>query len=202
MIQHSDLFRKDPATQVPTLPQRDIASEPRWRAISHYSCRELPPDTRPWLLDDGSLTARLTGLNVGAFAVRRLYQGWQVPLPSERRLLGLPPRQTALLREVSLSLAGQPVVFARSLFPLASLTGSLAHLRRLQNRSLGEILFRHPGMHRSPFELARMPGDSERPRDAGMVAGPQRWSLVRSGQPPGRASSGRSPGCRPSRHRS
>ena len=43
----------------------------------------------------------------------------------------------------------------------SSLVGSLAHLRRLQNKSLGAILFKHPGMHRYPFELAYMAGDCD-----------------------------------------
>ena len=77
------------------------------------------------------------------------------------RLLGLPPRERALVREVTLQLGETPVVFARSVFPYRSLTGSLAHLRRLQNRSLGAILFSNAGMRRSPFELAHMPGDSD-----------------------------------------
>jgi len=147
--------------QDPILAQRRIAIEPRWRATAHYSCQDLPPVTRPWLLDDGSLTGRLIELNLGTFSVQRSYQGWQVPLPSERRLLSLPSRQLALVREVNLSLAGRAVVFARSVFPLSSLTGSLTHLRRLQNKSLGAILFKHPGMHRSPFELAHLPGNSD-----------------------------------------
>jgi chorismate--pyruvate lyase len=54
-----------------------------------------------------------------------------------------------------------PVVFARSVFPLASLTGDLRHLRYLQGKSLGTILFSRPGMHRSPFELAQLAGDDD-----------------------------------------
>lgn len=121
----------------------------------------LPPGIRPWLLDDGSLTGRLVGSTQGQFAVERLYQGWTIPRLSERRLLSLDSRQLAMVREVILLLGGRPVVFARSVFPLSSLTGSLMHLRRLQNKSLGAILFRHPGMHRSPFELALLAGDSD-----------------------------------------
>jgi chorismate--pyruvate lyase len=34
-------------------------------------------------------------------------------------------------------------------------------LRYLRNKSLGAILFSHPGMHRSPFELALLPGSSD-----------------------------------------
>ena len=59
-----------------------------------------------------------------------------MPSLSERRVLGMQPRQTAMIREVLLLLAGQPVVFARSVFPHSSLTGPLGHLRRLKNRSL------------------------------------------------------------------
>ena len=138
-----------------------IETEPQWRPLKQYTGATLPPGYRAWLTDDGSLTGRLIELNRGAFRVQRLYQGWQVPLPSERSLLNLPPRQLALVREVALLLANEAVVFARSVFPISSLTGSLAHLRRLQNKSLGAILFRHPAMQRSPFELALMPGDCD-----------------------------------------
>lgn len=146
---------------VPPRSGRRIGSEPRWQPLARFSSRALPGACRVWLADDGSLTARLSALAPGTFRVQRLYQGWAVPLPSERRLLASPPRQLALVREVALWLEGQPVVFARSVFPVASLCGSLGHLRRLQNRSLGAILFRNPAMRRQPFELARLAGDSD-----------------------------------------
>ena len=97
----------------------------------------------------------------GQFRVKRLHQGWEVPLCSERKLLALPPRQIALVREVALLLDDSAVVFARSIFPITSLNGSLAHLRRLHNKSLGAFLFKQTGMRRSPFELSHMPGNSD-----------------------------------------
>jgi chorismate--pyruvate lyase len=138
-----------------------ISREPAWRPVAQFTAASLPQLSRYWLLDDGSLTSRLIATSRGNFSVQRLYQGWQVPLASERRLLGLPPRELALIREVALLHTGQSVVFARSVFPLSCFTGSLSHLRRLQNKPLGAILFKHPGMHRSPFELVHMPGDSD-----------------------------------------
>lgn len=141
--------------------RRRIATEPRWRPQARFTCATLAPGLRAWLTDNGSLTARLTGCGGGEFAVQRLNQSWEVPLLSERALLELPSRQLALVREVALTLDGTPVVFARSVFPISSLTGSLAHLRRLQNKSLGAILFSHPGMHRYAFELALMAGDCD-----------------------------------------
>jgi chorismate--pyruvate lyase len=134
--------------------------DPRWRPEQQFTALELPSAGRRWLLDNDSLTARLIALDAGAFSVRRLYQGWQAPLPSEQTLLQVPPRQRALVREVVLRLDEHNVVFARSVFPISSLSGELAHLRKLQNRSLGAILFRYPGMQRSPFELARIAGNS------------------------------------------
>lgn len=142
------------------LPRR-ISKEPRWRSTGRYIRAELPAASRNWLLDDGSLTLRLTSLGLGEFSVQRLYQGWQLPLLSECKLLGVSPSQRALVREVGLMLADNTVVFARSVFPIASLTGDLAHLRYLQNKSLGAILFKHPGMRRNPFELAQICGDSD-----------------------------------------
>jgi chorismate--pyruvate lyase len=140
---------------------RRIGTEPRWRPLARYTNNTLPPACRVWLTDDGSLTGRLVESGQGEFSVRRLFQGWEVPLPSECRLLGVPARQRALVREVVLLLGGETVVFARSVFPFSSLGGSLGHLRRLQNKSLGAILFKHPGMHRCPFELVKMHGNSD-----------------------------------------
>ena len=141
------------------LQHRRVGNEPDWRLAKRHTTALLPPPVRGWLLDDGSLTERLRGL--GQFAVVRRYQGWQVALPTEQSLLDQPTRALALVREVALLLDGQPVVFARSVFPAASLTGELSHLRYLRSRSLGTILFRHPAMRRSPFEIAHVPGDCD-----------------------------------------
>jgi chorismate--pyruvate lyase len=145
----------------PQQARRRIVTEPRWRPVGRYTHASLPPDSRIWLTDNGSLTGQLIASGRGEFSVQRLYQGWEVPLPSERRLLDLPSRQLSLIREVALLLGSDTVVFARSIFPISSLVGGLAHLRRLQSKSLGAILFKHPGMHRHPFELALMPGSSD-----------------------------------------
>lgn len=135
-------------------------AEPQWRPARQFSSYQLPARVRAWLLDDGSLTGRIIASSAGRFGVRRLRQQWAVPRPSEQRLLDIPMRQRALVREVVLAVDGQPLVFARSVFPVSSLTGELRHLRRLRNRALGAILFRFPDMHRTPFELARIPGDN------------------------------------------
>lgn len=154
------------ANSHPPRASHRVRVEPRWRSVERLTNGELPPATRNWLLDDGSLTGRLIEQQRGAFQVRRLYQGWEVPLPSEQRLLGIPGRQLAIVREVALLQGERIVVFARSVLPISSLTGDLAHLRRLQNKPLGAILFRNSGMRRSPFELARIQGSCDYLPDA------------------------------------
>ncbi len=138
---------------------RHIHTEPNWLSQKRCTAFELPRRTRRWLLDDGSLTARLQAM--GELRVQRLFQGWEPALPSEQRLLDQPRHQLSLVREVLLSVEGKALVFARSLFPVSSLSGELTHLRRLQNKPLGAILFSHPGMHRSPFEVAKLAGDCD-----------------------------------------
>jgi chorismate--pyruvate lyase len=129
----------------------------RWRPARTYTAASLPPKVRRWLLDEGSLTARLAGMGRGRFGVRRLSQAWELPLLSERIMLGIPGGQRALVRKVGLLLDSCMVVFARSVLPVRSLRGELGHLRHLENKSLGSILFAHANMHRSPFEVALVP---------------------------------------------
>ena len=120
----------------------------------------MPGDAEQWLLDQGSLTEYLLLCSGGNFAVRRLDQRWCRPLLSEQQLLHIPARQWALVREVALLCHGIPWVYARSVMPATTLSGPLRRLRRLQNQSLGALLFRNPGLERDPFELALLPAHS------------------------------------------
>jgi chorismate--pyruvate lyase len=122
--------------------------------------RELPAPLRTWLLDEQSLTERLIRASDGNFRVQRLSQRWQRPLRSESRLLQIPRAQWALVREVALRCHDEPWVYARSVMPVATLQGKLRRLRRLQDRSLGALLFQQPGLRRQQFELARIPPGS------------------------------------------
>jgi chorismate--pyruvate lyase len=136
------------------------ARDPAWRPAATYNSGQLAAPVRRWLLDEGSLTAHLIRASAGDFRVRRIRQGWEQPLLSESRLLDLPARQQALVREVALVCEGEAWVFARSVIPASSLTGSLRHLRRLNNESLGALIFQHPSLVRSTFELALVKGNA------------------------------------------
>lgn len=127
-----------------------------WQNWRRYRASELPRALRPWLLDPGSLTRHLTQLADGDFRVERLSQRWQRPRLDEQRLLGLRNGEWALVREVVLWGRGEPWVYARSVLPVRTLSGDLYRLRRLQNSSLGSLLFRQRGLQRTPFQLARI----------------------------------------------
>lgn len=128
----------------------------RWRHCKRVPFIGVAPEWRTWLLDRGSLTDRLIRATAGDFRVQILRQDWQRPQLSEAKRLGIKAGQIALVREVLLVCHGQPWVYARSLFPLPTLTGPLRHLRGLDNRSLGSLLFRDPSMKRTMFEVAAL----------------------------------------------
>jgi chorismate lyase len=116
----------------------------------------LHPSTglRSWLLDSGSLTAKLLKLSHGDFKVQVLRQARARALRSEALALGIGFNELCLVREVILRGHNQPWVFARSVLPLRSLTGALRHLRKQGNRPLGAFLFSQPHLKRSPIALA------------------------------------------------
>ncbi|WP_223424828.1 chorismate--pyruvate lyase family protein [Alcanivorax limicola] len=141
-------------------PSPILAPAPRWRPLAHLAA---PAAVTDWLADDGSLTHRLK--KHGRFAVTPLRQMVAPPRHDEARLLGLRPRRAALIREVILTLDGEPAVFARSVLPLRTLTGANRVLGHMARRSLGAELFRRPPARRSAVWGTCMPA-SALPRHA------------------------------------
>ena len=155
MCKSATLWHTAPVFKSPT-SQHD----PRWQQLSQVRLRGIPADVRPWLLDEQSLTERLIQASGGTFRGQRLTQGWQRPLLSERRLLGIPQGQWALVREVALRCFDEPWVYARSVIPAPTLNGRLRRLRRLQDRSLGALLFQQASLRREEFQVALLPSHS------------------------------------------
>lgn len=116
--------------------------------------RRLPrgnesPHLRNWLLDDGSLTARLQGQ--GRFSLERLSQGLAIPLVDEVQPLGIASGKRARIREVVLRVDSEPRVFAHTVLPRMPRGPVTRWLARLGARSLGSMLFSHPGFWRAPL---------------------------------------------------
>lgn len=116
----------------------------------------LPQHWRPWLCERGSLTQQLSKASQHHLSVEVLRLVWARPSLTEARLLGIPQRQKALIREVHLCGYGTPWVFARSVIPAATLKGPDRRLLLLGNRSLGTLLFSDPAIQRGPLEVCRL----------------------------------------------
>jgi chorismate lyase len=110
---------------------------------------------RRWLIDNGSLTARLK-MRYKDFAVRPVSLKNAKAFTDESALLGLKANQQALIREVLLIGSNQPVVFAHSVLPRASLRGAWHRFGKLGNKPLGAALFANPKVKRTPLEYKKL----------------------------------------------
>ena len=110
---------------------------------------------RPWLIERGSLTARLQSKTKG-FHVRALAVQDDLPCRDEAHLLGLVSHQYALLREVILMDDRLPLVFAHSVLPHKALRGVWRGLGRLGNKPLGAALFADPRVIRTPLQYKKI----------------------------------------------
>lgn len=132
---------------------------PNWSDYSLLTQEQLPAQVASWLLDKGSLTDRLLKASQGDFAVQIMSQSWRRPRLHESRILGIKPRQLALIREVILLCKGEPWVFARSVLPNQSLVGKYRFLRHFDARPLGALLFNDHEIYRDKFEVTRVPAN-------------------------------------------
>ncbi|VAX14279.1 Chorismate--pyruvate lyase [hydrothermal vent metagenome] len=107
-----------------------------------------------WLFDRGSLTRRLQMACPQDFRVELVEQGWQRPMLNEAMRLGVSPDRLALVRQVYLFCHARPVVYARTVIPLSTLSGAERHLACLGTRPLGAVLFASPNMSRDEVEVA------------------------------------------------
>jgi chorismate--pyruvate lyase len=113
---------------------------------------------RDWLLDPGSLTARLKTYSK-KFRVEVLGQRIETCSAEEANDDILAGDQV-MVREVLLYCDDTPQVFARSLLPLKSLTGEQQQLADLGTQSLGQVLFNHPDLLRKKIEIAEFDAQS------------------------------------------
>lgn len=138
-------------TTFPTIefPVVRIGGEANWH---HPEAGEITaPLATDWLLDPGSLTAKLKRHSPN-FAVQLLGQYEAGLLADEQIWLGQP--QPCVIREVILWCDDAPWVFARSVFPLQALAQQQLQLEQLGDRPLGEHLFKQADLVRSNVEIS------------------------------------------------
>lgn len=110
------------------------------RFLAETDPAEVFPVLRMLLISDGSMTASLEALTMGPIDVEVVRQG-EEPLDDDTAdRLGVPPRQTAVVRHVWLTHRGQKLLYASSIFPSASLSAELAEGLRQGSQPLGRLL--------------------------------------------------------------
>ncbi|WP_186222826.1 chorismate--pyruvate lyase family protein [Burkholderia gladioli] len=127
------------------------AADAHWRVVPRPGLGAAPRD---WLTRGGSLTAHLATL--GAVSVRVTREAVAVPWADEPAALAAVPRQACWVREVVLSVDGEPCVAAHSLTPLGASRGVWQAIRRLRTRPLAELLYSDARVSRSALVSRRV----------------------------------------------
>lgn len=140
------------------LPNEPIGCDAKWLWPTILA-ESLSADLYDWLVDTGSLTARLKKY-CQEFSVEILSEGHYPLSKDEKNKLNLADN-IGFVREVLLKLDGVPWVFARSVMPIDTLTGPGGELNQLGTRSLGSVLFSAPDMQRSEIEIAEFDAQSK-----------------------------------------
>lgn len=131
-----------------------LYQEPLWQPLTRLRHAQIPEQVHCWLQDPASLTKRMQRACDGEFRVNVLRQQWDRPMLNESQVLHRPAAQYGMTREVQLLCAGRPWVFARTIIPLQTLSGSERRLMYLHDRPLGALLFADNTMRRGPVEVA------------------------------------------------
>lgn len=144
-----------PVTLPVTFP---ITLAGQWQSPSADIFSMLPVRLKGWLLDGGSLTARLKSC-CEDFKVKVIGEQQQL-CSAEEACNYIKAGEPVLVREVILYCDNIPQVFARSLLPLASLTGKEQVLANLGEQPLGQVLFNNPSLQRLRLELSSFSHDT------------------------------------------
>lgn len=146
MLKWSDFFSQQ--VIVVTFPL-DISAQ--W----HQNFTQLNSVQSEWLLETGSLTAKLKQ-RFSQFSVRVLSEKHITLSAQQANVLGT-EQQTALCREVILYGDEKPRVYAQSWIPLEQLTDNSLFLN-LGERPLGEFIFQHPNLVREDLMITQFSG--------------------------------------------
>ena len=131
----------------------------QWQVPSESLLTSLSENLCDWLLDEGSLTARLKS-HCQHFRVELLGQQ-QIACPALETNELIKAGEPVLVREVVLYCNEVAQVFSRSLLPISSLTGDEQQLATLGTQPLGHVLFNNPSLIRQRIELASFSTDTK-----------------------------------------
>lgn len=104
-----------------------------------------------------------------------LSQKYLVPSYGERNLLNIKPRQVALIREIKMGKGGQNWLFARTIVPQKTLTGSAKRIMTLKNTPIGKILFGRNGAKRKWMDISLTTNIPQSIIDLGVMPQQKLW---------------------------
>jgi len=99
-----------------------------------------PPHLLPWLVHQDSLTEKLK-TRAGDACLQILAQCWEPSDWWDRSVLGL-SAETVLHREIVIKAQEKPCWYARTIIPSATYEADKALFDRLQQESLGDLIFK------------------------------------------------------------
>jgi len=114
------------------------------------------PEMRAWLLDPGSLTARIRA-RCRDFSVQLLAQDRMRIRAEEAALLGARDRERVTGRDVLLKCGTVDVVYAHSVVRRRDLDGPWHAIAGMGTRPLGAALFADPRIRRGTLAFRRLP---------------------------------------------
>ena len=126
----------------------------RWSARLDDCVPAAPPAAAAWLTEPGLLTERLRACCGGEPGLAVIAEA-EAPLSAPDAAVLRASGSAAFVREIELTCAGRPWVFAQTLVPLATLARQ-RWLSSLGRAALGERLAAVPGIERGPLEFARL----------------------------------------------
>lgn len=124
----------------------------QWQSPKAGDLSHISASLKNWLLDEGSLTARLKA-QCSDFSVKVIGEKKQL-CSSDEACSFIKAGEEILVREVLLYCDNIPQVFARSLLPLTSLTGEGQALENLGTQPLGQVIFNNPSLQRQRLEVS------------------------------------------------
>jgi chorismate--pyruvate lyase len=128
--------------------------EPVWQPARRKHRQHIPGQLISWIFETPSLTWRMQQLCNGRFRVRVLSQRWQRPMFNERIMLGMRDGEYGMVRQVQLLCDQQPWIYARTVIPMRTLSGTQRRLAYLGDKPLGALLFADKSISRGQMEVA------------------------------------------------
>lgn len=125
-----------------------------WVSVDQRAASVLPNEYFDWLSSQSSLTTRIKELGI-AFSVEVLSQT-EINLSDEHKSVLQVNDSIALSREVLLKQGDAALVYAQTIMPQSTITGTESMLAELGNQSLGQVLFQSRQATRGPIEYSEV----------------------------------------------